>query len=62
MFTGAEFNLDRGGTINLGSRDENGVFYKICKTNTFLFMVCGLRKGSGERRERGRRGWGGNKN
>ena len=42
LFTGAQFNLDRVGTFNVCSRDENGVFYKMCKTKTFLFMVCGL--------------------
>ena len=52
---------DRVGTFNLGSRDENGVFYKMCKTKKFLFMVCGLKKGSEERSERGRRGERGDK-
>ena len=42
LSTAAQFNLDRVGTFNVGSRDENGVFYKMCKTKTFLFMVCGL--------------------
>ena len=54
LFTGAQFNLDRVGTFNVGSRDENGVFYKMCKTKTFLFMVCGLE--GGEEREGKKRG------
>ena len=58
MFAGAQF--DGEGTFNAGSRDENGVFYKMCKTKFFVHGLW-LKKGSEERSERGRRGERGDK-